>query len=186
MIAATCYSYVEPCVTFIVTYLINPITNQTAEFIHFSFSFLYQNLLSLIAPFAPLCTFSHNFFYDFFIFLNLKLINTSTNLVVLHYFYYCIFTVYSFFISLLIYTEFFNLMYSFPAAPSVINILDFLISGFVNKLTELFLFSTTQYFNFSIFAALIISLKFVALIALLVFSRGGIPRYRFDYLTKLG
>lgn len=31
-----------------------------------------------------------------------------------------------------------------------------------------------------------ISFKFLACIAFLIFSRGGIPRFRFDYLTKLG
>lgn len=35
--------------------------------------------------------------------------------------------------------------------------------------------------NASIFA-----LKFILIIALLVFVRGGIPRYRYDFLTKLG
>ena len=34
--------------------------------------------------------------------------------------------------------------------------------------------------------ALTVSLKFIVLIALLVFIRGGIPRYRFDHLTKIG
>jgi NADH:ubiquinone oxidoreductase subunit H len=35
-------------------------------------------------------------------------------------------------------------------------------------------------------AALVIALKFILLIALLVFIRGGIPRYRYDFLTKIG
>lgn len=35
-------------------------------------------------------------------------------------------------------------------------------------------------------AALSMSLKFIVLIALLVFIRGGIPRYRYDFLTKIG
>jgi len=35
-------------------------------------------------------------------------------------------------------------------------------------------------------AALSMSLKFIILIALLVFIRGGIPRYRYDFLTKIG
>jgi len=35
-------------------------------------------------------------------------------------------------------------------------------------------------------AALVIALKFIFLIALLVFIRGGIPRYRYDFLTKIG
>jgi NADH:ubiquinone oxidoreductase subunit H len=34
--------------------------------------------------------------------------------------------------------------------------------------------------------ALIVALKFLSLIALLIFIRGGIPRYRFDHLTKVG
>ena len=36
------------------------------------------------------------------------------------------------------------------------------------------------------FSALVIALKFLVLIALLIFIRGGIPRYRFDHLTKVG
>ena len=35
-------------------------------------------------------------------------------------------------------------------------------------------------------AAILIALKFILLIALLVFIRGGIPRYRYDFLTKIG
>ena len=31
-----------------------------------------------------------------------------------------------------------------------------------------------------------IAFKFIVLIALLVFVRGGIPRYRYDFLTKIG
>lgn len=34
--------------------------------------------------------------------------------------------------------------------------------------------------------AIIFTLKFIFLIALLVFIRGGIPRYRYDFLTKIG
>ena len=34
--------------------------------------------------------------------------------------------------------------------------------------------------------ALVIAFKFLILIALLIFIRGGIPRYRFDHLTKIG
>ena len=34
--------------------------------------------------------------------------------------------------------------------------------------------------------ALSMSFKFLVCIALLIFARGGIPRFRFDYLTKLG
>ena len=36
------------------------------------------------------------------------------------------------------------------------------------------------------FNILNIALKFILLIALLIFVRGGIPRYRYDFLTKVG
>ena len=44
------------------------------------------------------------------------------------------------------------------------------------------------YFNLSTTSinSLCISLKFLLCIAFLIFARGGIPRFRFDYLTKLG
>jgi NADH:ubiquinone oxidoreductase subunit H len=35
-------------------------------------------------------------------------------------------------------------------------------------------------------AAIVVALKFILLIALLVFIRGGVPRYRYDFLTKIG
>lgn len=34
--------------------------------------------------------------------------------------------------------------------------------------------------------ATITALKFLILISMLVFIRGGIPRYRYDFLTKIG
>ena len=36
------------------------------------------------------------------------------------------------------------------------------------------------------FAVLNTAFKFIILIALLIFVRGGIPRYRYDFLTKVG
>ena len=38
----------------------------------------------------------------------------------------------------------------------------------------------------TIVEAVVFTLKFITLIALLVFIRGGIPRYRYDFLTKIG
>jgi NADH:ubiquinone oxidoreductase subunit H len=34
--------------------------------------------------------------------------------------------------------------------------------------------------------AVVFNVKFMACIALLILVRGGTPRYRYDYLTKLG
>ena len=44
------------------------------------------------------------------------------------------------------------------------------------------------YFNLSTTSvnSLCMSIKFLLCIAFLIFARGGIPRFRFDYLTKLG
>jgi len=38
----------------------------------------------------------------------------------------------------------------------------------------------------NVFNAIITAVKFILLLALLVFVRGGIPRYRYDFLTKVG
>lgn len=50
-------------------------------------------------------------------------------------------------------------------------------------LSETLLFSI-NFWNF--FFMITFSIKFILLISLLVFVRGGIPRYRYDYLTKIG
>lgn len=42
------------------------------------------------------------------------------------------------------------------------------------------------FFNDYTISAFLYALKFLCFIAILIFVRGGIPRYRFDYLTKLG
>lgn len=46
----------------------------------------------------------------------------------------------------------------------------------------------TTYFNLSSssISLVLMALKFLLCISLLIFARGGIPRFRFDYLTKLG
>ena len=47
------------------------------------------------------------------------------------------------------------------------------------------LFALSSFKLISLFAVFF-SIKFILLVALLVFVRGGIPRYRYDFLTKLG
>ena len=53
-------------------------------------------------------------------------------------------------------------------------------------------YANSLFYPFSFFlneftlSAILFSIKFLVFIALLIFVRGGIPRYRFDYLTKLG
>jgi len=41
-------------------------------------------------------------------------------------------------------------------------------------------------FTFVFNSSLIFGLKFLVIIAFLILIRGGTPRYRYDYLTKLG
>jgi NADH:ubiquinone oxidoreductase subunit H len=50
----------------------------------------------------------------------------------------------------------------------------------------LFAFLPSVPMKYTVIAALGFSVKFLLLIALLVFVRGGIPRYRYDFLTKIG
>lgn len=49
-------------------------------------------------------------------------------------------------------------------------------------------FEVAIYFNLShtSVSLIAIAIKFLFCISLLIFARGGIPRFRFDYLTKLG
>lgn len=55
--------------------------------------------------------------------------------------------------------------------------------------TELFILvetTVTHATNYLVAKAVSIALKFLLCIAVLIFVRGGIPRFRFDYLTRLG
>jgi NADH:ubiquinone oxidoreductase subunit H len=51
---------------------------------------------------------------------------------------------------------------------------------------DIFIQCFLYFISFNMNNALWVSFKFLSCIALLIFSRGGIPRFRFDYLTKLG
>jgi NADH:ubiquinone oxidoreductase subunit H len=59
--------------------------------------------------------------------------------------------------------------------------LDFIYFASLTLYSSLFCSVSVVSFN-----ALVIAFKFLVLIALLIFIRGGIPRYRFDHLTKVG
>lgn len=65
-------------------------------------------------------------------------------------------------------------------------------AGLVASFSILLVFSELVYLLLSdslssgMLDSLIVSVKFLLLVALLVFIRGGIPRYRFDHLTKMG
>ena len=59
--------------------------------------------------------------------------------------------------------------------------IDWIYSLFADLYSSVFGSVSTISFN-----SIVVALKFVSLIALLIFIRGGIPRYRFDHLTKIG
>jgi len=75
--------------------------------------------------------------------------------------------------------------------PNITSNINNLISFIHNSVSYSYLFwketvlniVLMKYLNSAIFN---MGFKFLILIALLVFVRGGIPRYRFDFLTKIG
>jgi NADH:ubiquinone oxidoreductase subunit H len=84
--------------------------------------------------------------------------------------------------------EIFMYSYDFIISPQInswgiLTILHLIILKFKNTfcyLLPLFVLKT------NVTNALVFAIKFLVLIALLVFVRGGIPRYRYDFLTKVG
>ena len=74
---------------------------------------------------------------------------------------------------------------SYMPLCTIFNILFFLKSIFLNLFTSLELLLDIQV-NSNMKDAICMAIKFLLCIALLIFARGGIPRFRFDYLTKLG
>ena len=54
------------------------------------------------------------------------------------------------------------------------------VIGFFIDIMSFFMVST------NIINAIMVVIKFMILIAMLIFVRGGIPRYRYDFLTKIG
>jgi len=75
--------------------------------------------------------------------------------------------------------------------PQLFNFIESLFVSLYSTLITMFMFLynslwvmfNMKYLNSAIFN---MGIKFILLIALLVFVRGGIPRYRFDFLTKIG
>jgi NADH:ubiquinone oxidoreductase subunit H len=70
----------------------------------------------------------------------------------------------------------------------ILSILLFIIGGITGFLYHVSnpviqIFSTLKLTSF---LSIFMGIKFVILIALLIVVRGGIPRYRYDFLTKLG
>lgn len=47
-------------------------------------------------------------------------------------------------------------------------------------------FSKIIFFKTHIINSVVFALKFLLLISVLIFVRGGVPRYRYDFLTKIG
>lgn len=72
----------------------------------------------------------------------------------------------------------------FPLCTLFNTILFFKIS-FYSLLTSLEILFDIQ-LSTNMKDAICVAVKFLLCIALLIFARGGIPRFRFDYLTKLG
>jgi len=63
---------------------------------------------------------------------------------------------------------------------NILNTIDPLLNN------GLFLFNSKIYYQFPQNMVFFFAIKFCLAIALLILIRGGTPRYRYDYLTKLG
>lgn len=68
---------------------------------------------------------------------------------------------------------------------SFFNIIFFFKTLIIHLLTSIELILQFQ-LSTNMKDAICMAIKFLVCIALLIFARGGIPRFRFDYLTKLG
>lgn len=66
----------------------------------------------------------------------------------------------------------------------VILILVFSLNIFYTVSTPIL--NTLYTIKFTSYLSIFMGLKFIVLIGLLIVVRGGIPRYRYDFLTKLG
>lgn len=94
---------------------------------------------------------------------------------------------YDYFSSSLLFILNLHLSFDFYILEPFMNFLTYtLLTSVLDFLTYIANYVHIHCFNFTLYSSVITSIKFIVLIALLVFVRGGIPRYRFDYLTKLG
>ena len=83
---------------------------------------------------------------------------------------------------------FFYLQYKYPQAFNFLEsfflwLYSCFVTIFMFLYNSIWIIFNMKYLNSAIFN---MGIKFILLIALLVFVRGGIPRYRFDFLTKIG
>jgi NADH:ubiquinone oxidoreductase subunit H len=76
-------------------------------------------------------------------------------------------------------------MFESPHFQKLSSYLDYLSTQSIELLTLLESPSGFSINDFQ-FLAVIYAIKFILLIALFVFVRGGLPRYRYDFLTKVG
>lgn len=69
----------------------------------------------------------------------------------------------------------------------LLNTVDFIIESITPYLlSNLQIFSTFKFYYYSQNQTIFFIIKFLLSIAFLILIRGGTPRYRYDYLTKLG
>ena len=88
-----------------------------------------------------------------------------------------------------IYASLFSSSYNFVYLnTNLVSIYSYFTVLFVSlmSITDLAYAVISDCLSSNMLDSIIIAFKFLLLIALLVFIRGGIPRYRFDHLTKMG
>ena len=74
----------------------------------------------------------------------------------------------------------------------LINFIDYYLNvlyiqnPLLDSLVLPFGFIGLNFISHTLVKIIILTLKFISLISLLIFVRGGLPRYRYDFLTKIG
>jgi len=100
--------------------------------------------------------------------------------IIFHYFYLkpllVFFGIYPY---LDFFMNFFFLKFFLILNTTLIN-MDYILIYIINSCIPSFLLKTLS------LASIVFSLKFIILISFFIFARGGIPRYRYDFLTKVG
>ena len=66
------------------------------------------------------------------------------------------------------------------------SIFDYHFDSLVAKIQNISWIASSEFFDIVTKGSVIIAIKLLMFIALLILIRGGLPRYRFDHLTKIG
>lgn len=110
-------------------------------------------------------------------------------LVIFNFTLYTLFAVLTFYLNLNFWEDL--CVFNFECSKLVTNDTSYLFGSLFKLLFTLFNLLHVTFFNTLVTktltsTALVFTIKFILVISLLIFIRGGVPRYRYDFLTKIG